>query len=494
MKKHPIFQNRSRLLILIVFTLFVVSIFIFASFKHFRIGFPLDDAWIHQTFARNLVRYGEWSFIPGKPTSGSTSPLWTILLAIGYFINISHIFWAFLVGGVCLFLIGWLGEKVFQFITDHAQFKIPWVGMLLIGEWHFIWAALSGMETVLMSVLVVLVFLFLAQNKIHWFWTGMLIGIGVWIRPDAVMLLAPLGFLSVISLLSHHADFHPFIKSLFGFLIPFLLYLLFNYQLAGTWWPNTFYAKQVEYISLLQVPFYLRFYEILKQPLIGAGILLLPGLIYRIRNAILSREWAILSMFMWWLGFSLVYALRLPVIYQHGRYLIPSMTIYFLIAGSGFLKLINQITDSNFIGRTLKRVWTATFLVVWLVFVGLGAKAYSEDVAIVESEMVMTSQWISSHTDSNALIAAHDIGALGYFGGRDILDLAGLISPEVIPMIRNETELAKYISKQKASYLMTFPGWYPSLVKGLPSVYKSISEFSINAGGENMAIFELQKE
>ncbi len=494
MKKHPIFQNRSGLLILIFVTLFIVGIFIIASFKYFRIGFPLDDAWIHQTFARNLVRYGEWSLIPGKPTSGSTSPLWTILLAIGYFFNISHLFWAFLVGGLCLFLIGWIGEKVFQLITDHAQFKIPWVGILLIGEWHFIWAALSGMETILMSVLVVLVFLCLAQKKIHWFWTGILVGIGAWIRPDAVTLLGPLGFVALISLLSHRADFRSIIVSLFGFLIPFLLYLFFNYQFAGTWWPNTFYAKQMEYISLLQVPFYLRFYEILKQPSIGAGILLLPGFIYRIKNAILSKEWAIIGMVIWWLGFSLVYALRLPVVYQHGRYLIPSMTIYFLISGSGFYKLIHQIADSNFIRRTFKRVWIITFLVVWLLFVGLGAKAYSEDVAIVESEMVTTSQWIRSNTDANALIAVHDIGALGYFGERDILDLAGLISPEIIPIIRDETELAKYISEQRASYLMTFPGWYPALVNGLPSVFKTTSEFSINAGGENMEIFKLPKE
>jgi hypothetical protein len=28
------------------------------------IGFPLDDSWIHQSYARNLALPGEWSFLP----------------------------------------------------------------------------------------------------------------------------------------------------------------------------------------------------------------------------------------------------------------------------------------------------------------------------------------------------------------------------------------------------------------------------------------------
>ncbi len=55
----------------------------------FRPGFPLDDAWIHQTYARNLALLAEWAFIPGQLSAGSTSPLWTILLAPGTWIGLA---------------------------------------------------------------------------------------------------------------------------------------------------------------------------------------------------------------------------------------------------------------------------------------------------------------------------------------------------------------------------------------------------------------------
>ncbi len=39
-----------------------------------EVGYPLDDAWIHQTYARNLARTGQWAFVPGQVSSASTAP------------------------------------------------------------------------------------------------------------------------------------------------------------------------------------------------------------------------------------------------------------------------------------------------------------------------------------------------------------------------------------------------------------------------------------
>ena len=42
-------------------------------------GFPIDDAWIHAVFARNLVEGQGFAFNPGESIGGSTAPLWSRL-------------------------------------------------------------------------------------------------------------------------------------------------------------------------------------------------------------------------------------------------------------------------------------------------------------------------------------------------------------------------------------------------------------------------------
>ena len=61
-------------------------------------GFPLDDAWIHQTYARNLARSGQLAFVPGVPSAGSTAPLWSFLLSIGYLLGAPYQIWTYGLG------------------------------------------------------------------------------------------------------------------------------------------------------------------------------------------------------------------------------------------------------------------------------------------------------------------------------------------------------------------------------------------------------------
>jgi hypothetical protein len=119
----------------------------------------------------------------------------------------------------------------------------------------------------------------------------------------------------------------------------------------------------------------------------------------------------------------------------------------------------------------------------------LGARAYATDVAVIESEMVATARWVSKNIPANALVAAHDIGALGFFAPRNIMDLAGLISPDVIPFIRDEDKLAQFLNQEKAEYLITFPDWYPELTAGLPLAFSSQGKFAPLLGQENMSVF-----
>ena len=84
--------TKQHLIVLAVSTLLAGGIYLVVSALIYKIGFPLDDSWIHLTFARNLAQHGEWSFRPGIPSAGSTSPLWSALLAIGFLFNLTPTF------------------------------------------------------------------------------------------------------------------------------------------------------------------------------------------------------------------------------------------------------------------------------------------------------------------------------------------------------------------------------------------------------------------
>jgi hypothetical protein len=137
----------------------------------------------------------------------------------------------------------------------------------------------------------------------------------------------------------------------------------------------------------------------------------------------------------------------------------------------------------------LSQAWLSTSMLITLAFWALGARAYSRDVAIIESEMVETARWINANTPPSALIAVHDIGAIGYVANRDLIDLAGLVSPEVIPIIRDEAALARHLDQAGANYLVAFPGWYPELVADLQPAFVTGAQHSPQAGGENLVVY-----
>jgi len=222
--------------------------------------------------------------------------------------------------------------------------------------------------------------------------------------------------------------------------------------------------------------------------LAGGGVILLPGVLASVWIALQKRMLPVLTMFAWMLGFILLYAIRLPVNYQHGRYMMPAMGCYFLIGLWGMAQVMNRWQETRLIW-VAKRFWIGTLAVIVFAFLYLGIKAYQTGVAIIETEMVRTAGWIKQNTPPESRIAAHDIGALGYFANRKIIDLAGLVNPEVIPIIRNESALSDYLEASEVDYLVTFPKWYPHLVVGKELLFSTGGLVSLQAGGENMAVY-----
>jgi hypothetical protein len=222
--------------------------------------------------------------------------------------------------------------------------------------------------------------------------------------------------------------------------------------------------------------------------MVGPLALLLPALALAIRSRFRRQGLAGLAPLIWVGAHLAAYAFRLPATYQHGRYAMPVIPVLLALGAEGLVGWCEPASRS-LARRVVSRAWPLSVGLVAVGFWVVGGRAYAQDVAIIESEMVSAARWVASNTEPQALVAAHDIGALGYFGGRRVLDLAGLVSPEVIGILRDEAALAELLDRRQADYLVSFPGWYPQLTRDLVQVFNTEGRFSPASGGENMAVF-----
>lgn len=332
---------------------------------------------------------------------------------------------------------------------------------------------------------------------------GLLAGLLILARPEGVILVALLAAALVLQ-----RRWRTLAVLCLAALLPLAPYFLFNLRISGVLWPNTFYAKQTEYAVLLAEPLPLRFVRLLYFSLggpesgwrgvSGAHLLLAPGLALSGWRAVRDdwarrRLWRTLPL--WWAGgHVLAYATRLPVTYQHGRYLWAALPVWILLGLAGWSAILGALRRRGRAGRLVAQAAGLSFVVLLALFLFFGAVAYAEDVAFVENEMVDVALWLRDNTPAEALVAAHDIGALGYFARRPILDLAGLVSPQVISMLQDEQALARYVRASEAQYLVTAPGWpYEALTaaEDVQLLYDTGYAWTREQGLNNMAVYRL---
>ena len=461
----------------------VILFYLLVSALNFGLGFPLDDAWIHLTYARNLAEHGEWAFRLGERSAGSTSPLWTAMLSIGFLLNLGPYVWTYLLGWSVLTLLAVYGEKIARKLVPAYQSKIPWAGLFFVFAWHLTWSAVSGMETLLHGLIVLVVLGFLMSGSRRYLMLGLLTGLSVWVRPDGLTLLGPIFLVVLMSEKTWHLRGEAIWKTLIGFGSLVLPYVLFNLALSGNAMPNTFYAKQAEYgLFWHSKPVFERVSEYLWPILASPFLVLLPAAIRWLRKRIRDQHWGTIASLLWVLGYVAIYFASLPA-YQHGRYIIPALPVVYLWGILGLLDYVLSV-GSN---KRVVFLWQVITLALCLAFTFVGARQNASDVAWIESEMVATARWVDQNVPSDARLAVHDIGALGFYVQNPIVDMAGLITPEVVPFIREEDRLEAYLDSNSVAYLIAFPSFYPELTAGRDLVYRAGSELS--ELGENMGVY-----
>ncbi len=493
-----------------------VLVYVVAAAIMDRVGFPLDDAWIHQTYARNLARHGEWAFVPGQTSTASTSPLYTLLLAVGYILHIPFFAWTFALGMVTLAGAGWLGRRLAAILFP--DLPALWTGLAMVLAWHLVWAASSGMETMLFCTLSLLV-VWMAWRGMAWremawrgqnsellspsalasrgFWFGLAGAALTLTRPEGLGLVGlAAGAVLVSQPRRNWLAWGGGVAA--GWLLGAAPYIAWNYHISGDFLPSTASAKQAEYAVYLKLPLWKRYWRLLLPVIAGGQFLLLPGvamaLITLVKEHKDRRILLLMLPFAWIFVHLSAYALRLPVSYQHGRYVIPILPHLLLYGVGGTLQIVRAGRFGP-VQRVLSRSLALSAALTMVGFWILGARIYGTDVRIINTEMVDTARWIEDNLPSDQLLAVHDIGALGYYAPRPILDLAGLVSPEVVPIIRDHDAIMRLMCQRHVHYMMAFSDQLPVPADdprlGEMPLFTTHARFAPAAGGSNMAVYEL---
>ncbi len=473
-------------------------------------GFPLDDSWIHQTYGRNFGLYGEWAFLRGQPSAASTSPLYTVLLATGYALRIPYQLWTHGLGAVTLGLTAMMAARLTEgMIAPHPRVALAgWLGGLaMLGTWHLIWAAASGMETLLFS-LWTLVLLWLALRELDdvpvntpaLLRRGALVGVVVALaalsRPEGVLLG---GMIAIALLIARPQGTLQRVivwggSAALAFFVVLTPYLWLNYQLTGGILPNTASAKFEQHAILLTLPLHVRYGRLAIQLIAGGQALLIVGAVAYSLMIVRQHKNLMYSLpLLWALGLILLYAVRLPAAYQHGRYVMPALPAFTVVGIIGMIWLV-QYGRRWRVGRVLTQTLILSIVVLYGVFIVQGATIYRVDVAIIDGEMVKSALWIDENLPEDDLLAIHDIGAVGYFAPRPLIDIAGLVTPELVPLVADADALWAYMEAQGADYLMAFPDQIPGRDPTDPRLcphYDTDTAITRQVGGSNMKIYEL---
>jgi hypothetical protein len=470
-----------------------------------QLAFPLDDSWIHLQFARNLAAGEGLAFNPSQLVAGSTAPLWTAIVSLTYFLPGHPFFWVKLLG-VLLFLVGgwityWLGLKL-TLPRPLAMFS----ALLTVSTSWLVWSALSGLEIPLFVVLSLgAIGLHLEERRddARPPLSLLLMAVAVLARPEALLLMA-LAVVDRLFRFERDSDGDlvwqkpagsSWIWILLGVLAVLVPMAVFNWAVSGSVLPTTFSAKTPGVARWLPEMRFLHtvmgvFFKVQPFMLLfaGAGVLTLVG---RLGG---ERDRGLLPA-LWLICLPLAYSIMNPtggltLVGNVGRYLFPLMPLLNLLGVLGLQQILDRFSGRVRIGdRTLavRVVLLCVLVLPTLTSLVQGSGRYAQGVLNVQDSDVKAAHWLEGRLHPDAVLAVNDIGAIKYILPNRVVDLAGIISPEV-----RELNYNGFLDLHQPDYLVVFPRWFPAMTaEGSP--FELVQMFSIpdniTMGGDELGVY-----
>jgi hypothetical protein len=451
-------------------------------------GFPLDDSWIHFHLARNVAEGHGFAYNPGVPVSGSTAPLWTLLLAALFKAGGVYPAWAKVAGVAAALGAAWLARRLALAWTGDAALGLT---AALVTAWSapMVWGALSGMEVALAALLVTAALVAHVEGRTAT--SAALVGLAALARPESV-LLVPLLWLGGPLTARRSAV----VLGLPAVLL--LPWVMFNLRTFGSPLPATAAAKiegglvgllggarESAAMTLLFRPWQFEREWITWLTLVNVllPVLILPGLWVVWRRG--GRAWALPAsiLFLHPLGMALLAPYRGPA-FQEGRYSIQILPLAIVVAVSALL-----LGDG-----WLRRVAMALLLAAGLASLSPGATRYAWAVQNIDAMQVSLGRWVEAHTPPGSRLALNDVGAIAYVGRREVVDMMGLVTPGIIPYRRaGETGVLRFLERACPDYLIIFPAWFPVLsarTDRFTPIHRVRLERNTVAGADEMVVFE----
>ena len=420
-----------------------------------------DDVFITYVYSRNLVEGLGFVFNPGEQVQGTTTPLYTLLMAGVYMLTPDLLHAGNALGGVFLLLscgLIWL-------LRPHADILTRLAACLLVVSSPLIYVSL-GMETLLYTLLLLFGF---------WLWARRLVipallvaALLTWTRADGVVLGGTLGLLALWDAARGRLSPGRMVAAGLVYALVTAAWFGFAWAYFGTPLPNTFSAKEDSLGGLRfivdGIGFFNSFYG--NNPPALIGLLFVP-----------VGGWAawcrpdLRALSLWALLYTLGYTILNTTAFW---YYTPLAIVLMMLAALGAQQVFSLLA------RRLKH---ADAPLIRLAAVGLLAVAVGLSVAraldfaappprVAAYERV--GRWINANTPAEATLTVGDLGIMGYHARRHTVDSPGLIVPDMYykndayAVMKYKTDLVvatRYFSWAAISGLDWFRDHYMPLVQ-----------------------------
>lgn len=426
-------------------------------------GFPLDDAWGHLVYGRALALGEGFSYNPGQPEAGVTSPLWTALSALP-------------AGAVEWTGQGWRPDWGMRLLgllmgtlTAAVGFRIgtragPWpavvTAVLLTFDPLMLAARYSGMELPLFALLCLLFVESMLENqpKLGGWWAGL----AVLTRPEGMVLV-----LIGMVLMRRPRNLSRFVLPVVLCALPFAIWCQLT---AGHPWPITWSNKAV--VTTDTTALLATLSALARDTGWGWGlaIVLIAGTIA------LEGAWRSLGRLLMMTSGALLIGVLLTrdmpvgfggtrVAFYWERYALLAWPPMVVVIAAGVASVMRTAWAGIYCRPRAALVLMAPLIGTLALSHGLPAhgqavaKRFAAECADVESLNVAAGIWLDENLPPDAVVATHDAFAVRYFGKRKTIDLYGNNAGELnsILEIAGPEAAANYVLAQRPDALACFP-------------------------------------